>query len=56
MAEITIKLDQPTFHRLKAAAAAAGQSIEDYARDLIEDHVNRLYPEVERAQTERPQA
>lgn len=35
--EITVKLDLDTERRLKAAADAAGRSVDDYAHDIIVD-------------------
>lgn len=35
--ELTLKLDDETARRLKAAADAAGRSVDDYAAELISD-------------------
>ncbi|MFZ3006178.1 MAG: TraY domain-containing protein [Phenylobacterium sp.] len=37
--ELTLKLDHDTARRLKAAADAAGRSVDDYAAEVISDHL-----------------
>jgi hypothetical protein len=43
--ELTLKLDDDTARRLKAAADAAGQAVEDYAQALIVDRLDDRWSE-----------
>ncbi|MBP6546015.1 MAG: hypothetical protein KA220_04800 [Phenylobacterium sp.] len=43
--ELTLKLDHDTARRLKAAADAAGQAVEDYAQALIADRLDDRWSE-----------
>ncbi|MBR7620667.1 hypothetical protein JKL49_14840 [Phenylobacterium sp. 20VBR1] len=43
--ELTLKLDDDTARRLKAAADAAGQAVEDYAQALITDRLDDRWSE-----------
>ncbi|WP_340644041.1 hypothetical protein [Phenylobacterium sp.] len=43
--ELTLKLDDDTVRRLKAAADAAGRAVEDYAQTLIADGLDDRWSE-----------
>ena len=43
--ELTLKLDDDTARRLKAAADAAGRSVDEYARALIADGLDDRWSE-----------
>lgn len=43
--ELTLKLDDDTARRLEAAAAAAGRSVDDYARTLISEGLDDRWSE-----------